>query len=203
MHAGMCGFLYLNMQGRQPGGIVRRDDYERLRDEIRERLLSVSSRDRRGRVRQVFEEVHKTEQFYGCRREDQEWLPDLLLVPTPGLAVVRKIRGFRPVRWLSPRRREGTHRVEGILAVAGPGVRAWARITANIVDVTPTLLAVLGLRVPVDMEGKAVADIFEPKLSIEFEPPQAYEFVEPTEEAYTEEEKQALTERLADLGYLE
>ena len=62
---------------------------------------------------------------------------------------------------------------------------------------------VLGLRVPVDMEGKAVADIFEPKLSIEFEPPQAYEFVEPTEEAYTEEEKQALTERLADLGYLE
>ncbi len=203
MHAGMCGFLYLNVKGRQPGGIVGRDDYERLRDEIRERLLSVSSRDRRGRVRQVFEQVHKTEEFYGCRREDQEWLPDLLLVPSPGLAVVRKIRGFRPVRWLSPRRREGTHRIEGILAVAGPGVRAGTRITASIVDVTPTLLAVLGLRVPVDMEGKAVVDIFEPKLSIEFEPPQAYEFVEPTEEAYTEEEKQALTERLADLGYLE
>jgi predicted AlkP superfamily phosphohydrolase/phosphomutase len=203
LHAGICGFLYLNVKGRQPQGIVEPDDYETLRSEIRDRLLALRSRDRGGRLRQVFAQVHRTEELYECRREEQEWLPDLLLVPTPGLAVVRKIRGFQPVRWLSPRRKEGTHRVEGMLVVSGAAVRAGTRLSANIVDVTPTLLAVLGLRVPADMEGHVLTEIFDPKPTVEFEPPHAYQFVQPTKEAYTEEEKRALTERLADLGYLE
>jgi predicted AlkP superfamily phosphohydrolase/phosphomutase len=203
LHAGICGFLYLNLKGRQPQGIVEPGNYETLRSEIRDRLLAIRCRDRSGRLRQPFAQVHRTEELYGCRREEQEWLPDLLLVPTPGLAVVRKIRGFQPVRWLSPRRKEGTHRVEGMLVVSGPAVRAGTRLSANIVDVTPTLLAVLGLRVPADMEGHVLTEIFDPKPTVEFEPPHAYQFVQPTKEAYTEEEKRALTERLADLGYLE
>lgn len=203
MHAGMCGFLYVNLKGRQPTGIVDPGDYERLRSEIRDRLLSVVYKDRQGRTERVFAEVHKTEELYDCPRQEQEWLPDLLLVPAPGLAVVRKIRGSRPVRTVAPHRQEGTHRIEGILVVSGPMVRAGARVCANIVDVTPTLLSVLGLRVPVDMEGKVLTDLFDPKPTVEFEPPQVYRFEEPTEEAYTEEEKRALTKRLEDLGYLE
>jgi len=203
IHAGMCGFLYVNLKGRQPTGIVDPGDYERLRSEIRDRLLSVIYKDQQGRTQRVFTEVHKPEELYDCPRQEQEWLPDLLLVPAPGLAVVRKIRGSRPVRAVAAHRQEGTHRIEGILVASGSTVRAGARVGGNIVDVTPTLLSVLGLRVPVDMEGKVLTDLFDPKPTVEFEPPQVYRFEEPTEEAYTEEEKRALTERLADLGYLE
>ncbi|HOQ99760.1 MAG TPA: hypothetical protein PLJ35_13145, partial [Anaerolineae bacterium] len=74
----------------------------------------------------------------------------------PGLAVVRKIRGTRAVRWLPRRRIEGTHRLEGMLAVHGEHVRPGLRLDANIADIAPTVLAGLGLPVPIDMEGRVL-----------------------------------------------
>ncbi|MHC4441627.1 MAG: alkaline phosphatase family protein [Planctomycetota bacterium] len=203
MHAGMYGFLYISLKGRQPRGVVEPEDYERVREDLRERFLAVTCRNRNnGENIHVFPEVHRTEELYNCRRDDHPWLPDLLLIPEPGLSVVRKIRGTKPVRWLSKYRMEGTHRVEGVLIVNGPNVRQGHTIYANIADITPTLLAASGLRVPADMEGQALVDLFEPGLIVEFEPPQVVEAAE-REEVYTEKEKEALTRRLADLGYLE
>ena len=98
-----------------------------MREELRERLLAVTSRNPSGQMVQVFPEVHKAEELYNCSREEQPWLPDLILVPMPGLAVVRKIRGAAAVRWLSRRRIEGTHRLEGMLAVNGPARAAGHR----------------------------------------------------------------------------
>jgi len=202
MHAGMYGFLYISLKGRQPRGVVAPEDYEQVRDDLLEKFRSVTCKNSQGQTIQVFPEVHRTEELYNCRREDHPWLPDLLLIPQPGLSVVRKIRGTQPVRWLSRYRMEGTHRVEGVLIVNGPNVRQGHKITANIADITPTLLAATGLRVPADMEGHALVDLFEPGLTVEFEPPQAIEAAE-REEVYTDKEKEALTRRLADLGYLE
>jgi predicted AlkP superfamily phosphohydrolase/phosphomutase len=203
MHAGMYGFLYLNVAGRQPCGIVSQDQYESLRDEIRARLLAAATPDRNGGRIPIFPEVHKTEELYNCKREDQPWLPDLLLVPQPGFAVVRKIRGWNPVRWCPPGRLEGTHRVEGIFVAHGPHLVPGKKIVANIADITPTLLATLGLRVPIDMEGKILSDLFDTPPVVEFEPPRAADTAELGKEVYTEEDKDILTKRLTDLGYLE
>lgn len=203
MHAGMYGFLYLNLAGRQPGGIVPPAEYETLRDEIRQRLLAATVRDRDGREVPIFPEVHKPEELYNCRRDEQPWLPDLLLVPREGFAVVRKIRGWQAVRWCPSSRMEGTHRVEGILVVNGPHVRRGHRIRANIADIAPTILAAVGLRVPIDMEGQILSDLFDAPLSIEFEPPQVADRSQLGREVYTEQDKEVLTRRLSDLGYLE
>lgn len=203
IHAGIYGFLYLNLKGRQADGIVQPADYERTRDEIREKLLAVEQRDRQGRLMRIFPEVHKPEELYKCSRDDNESLPDLLLVPAPGLAVVRKIRGHSTVRWSSPSRMEGTHRVEGILIACGPHVRKGHTISADIADVTPTLLSILGLRVPIDMEGRVLSEMFDKAPVIEHEPPKGREKIEPEEEVYSEAEKEALTKRLTELGYLE
>jgi len=202
MHAGMYGFLYISLKGRQPNGVVDPSDYERLREEMREQFLGVTAQHPDGQTIQVFPEVHRTEELYNCKRADQPWLPDLLLVPHPGLAVVRKIRGSAAVRWSPVSRREGTHRVEGILVAHGSGIREGQTTHAQIADIAPTLLASLGLRVPQDMEGRALTELFERKLVVETEPPQKVEAAE-YEEVYSDEEKEALTQRLADLGYLE
>jgi predicted AlkP superfamily phosphohydrolase/phosphomutase len=202
MHAGIYGFLYISLKGRQPGGLVDPADYERLRNDLRERYLKVTCKNPQGETIRVFPEVHKTEELYKCSRQEHPWLPDLLLVPDAGLAVVRKIRGSQSVRWSPPHRLEGTHRVEGILIVNGPHVRRGATIHANIADVTPTILAAVGLRVPLDMEGKAMEELFDTKLTVEFEPPQVATVTE-HEEVYSEAEKQTLTKRLSELGYLE
>ena len=202
MHAGIYGFLYMNVKGRGPHGIVDPSDYERLRGEIAQKLRDVKTRNPDGDTISVFAEILIPEELYKCSREDNPNLPDLLLVPQPGLAVVRKIRGSQPVRWCSDGRLEGTHRVEGILAMGGEGICRGKRVDANIVDITPTVLAALGLRVPLDMEGKLITKAFVEKLISESEPP-VKKTLEEREEVYSDEERKLLEERLSDLGYLE
>ncbi len=202
MHAGIYGYLYINLKGRGPLGIVDPQDYEALRDELAARFRAATVRHPDGRTTPVFMEVHRAEELYGCSREENPNLPDLMLVPHPGFAVVRKIRGRKAVRWCDPKRLEGTHRVEGILALRGPNVRTGVRVDANIVDITPTALAVLGLRVPVDMEGRVVREAFAVEPVVEQEPP-VEKVRRAEEEAYTEEDRRTLERRLSDLGYLE
>jgi len=203
MHAGMAGFLYLNLRGRQPTGIVEPGDYERLRDELRERLLNETCQAPDGRTIRVFPEVHKPEELYRCRREDRPWLPDLLLVPAEALAVVRKIRGSAPVRWLPEERMEGTHRRDGVFAVGGTGVAAGKMVSADLADMTPTALAMLGVNVPDDMEGHVVAEVFDPPIEYGSEATSDTGGSASEEAAFTREDQKLLTERLRDLGYLE
>jgi len=226
MHAGMAGFLYINLQGRQPTGIVPPSEYESLRDELRARLLGGECRvrDPQGRDIQLFSEVHKPEELYACSRTDQPWLPDLILTPQDSLAVVRKIRGRRVVRWLSYDRLEGTHRPDGILIAAGPGVARASNVHANIVDCAPTILTMLGLPVPDDMQGRVIHELFDRPPTVEYESarpasPSAKKetlarestlvreslLAQPVEknEVYSAEELQQVTARLSDLGYLE
>ncbi|MCH8853963.1 MAG: hypothetical protein IID41_15130 [Planctomycetes bacterium] len=176
-------------------------------EEIAERLLALTVRDPAGREIHPFEAVHKPEILYNCDRSQYEWLPDLMLVPQPGLAVVRKIRGGKPVIWSSFSRLEGTHRMEGIFAAAGNHIRPTTTIKANMADIAPTLLASLGLPIPSDMEGRVLTDIFTnpPTVQSEDVHDNAGQGDDQTDESqvYNEREQAILTERLADLGYLE
>lgn len=203
MHAGEYGFLYLNLKGRQPGGIVEPESYERLRDEIGERFLSVRARHPRDGLISVFSDVFKPEEVYGCSRRDNVWLPDLFLKPADGLSVARRIRGRGVVRWLPWRKLEGTHRYEGMFAAAGRGIARGQRARAAIVDSTPMILAMLGIRIPDDMEGRVVKELFDPPLRCETEPAGTSGVASQGEGVYSEADERLLVERLADLGYLD
>ena len=202
-HAGMCGFLYLNLKGRQQTGIVSPDEYEALREQITERLLGVSVRDPAGNDIRPFAEVHKPEQLYDCDRNEYEWLPDLMLVPQPGLAVVRKIRGGGPVMWSSFRKLEGTHRMEGVLIAAGEPIRHATNLHAELQDLAPTLLAALGLKVPGDMEGRVIKEMFTKPPTVQLQDAPSDRRQTPETDVYDQREQAILTQRLAELGYLE
>jgi arylsulfatase A-like enzyme len=116
---------------------------------------------------------------------------------------VRKIRGRSAVRWLPYERIEGTHRPAGIWAAAGPGVARRKEGTANIVDCAPTILAMLGLPIPNDMQGRVIRELFEIAPTIQFEAARVVEQPATREEAFSEGDLQKVTERLSDLGYLE
>ncbi len=211
MHAGNAGFLYINLKGRQPTGIVKRSDYESLRDELIARFQGQEChiRNPEGKTIPLFPEVHKPEDIYGCSREKQPWMPDLILIPHVTLSVVRRLRGRTIVKWYSYRRMEGTHRPDGIFIAAGPGVKQFSGIRAHIVDCAPTILATLGLPIPDDMEGRVITEIFKTPPVIKTEAaralqPTAKSAGEPqVAEAYSQEELQQVTDRLSDLGYLE
>jgi predicted AlkP superfamily phosphohydrolase/phosphomutase len=202
LHAGIYGFLYVNLRGRQPQGIVAPSAYESLRREIRQRLLEAECPDRDGRPMKIFADVFVTEELYGCRRQEYPWMPDLLLAPADGLAVVKKIRGHQPVRWIPLNRLEGTHRLDGVLVAHGPQVVSGGRIRARIADLAPTLLAGLGERVPQDMEGEVLRGMFRSAIPVEYEPPRERELVEAAP-ALSQRQLEEVAARLGDLGYLD
>ncbi len=205
LHAGIYGFLYLNLKGRQPADIatVEPAEFERLRAEIRERLLAATCRDREGREIRIFPEVFTPEDLYGCSRAEYPWMPDLLLAPADGLAVVKKIRGSTPVRWVPLRRMEGTHRLNGIFVAHGPTVARGRRIKAHIADIAPTILAGLGERVLKDMDGRVLTELFTRPIEVRFEPPQERKPSDAAEPLLTASQMEEVATRLGDLGYLD
>lgn len=205
MHAGMAGFLYINLKGRQPAGVVAPSDYESLRDELRRRFLGDDGVvvDPSGQPVPLFKEAHKPEELYGCSRKDQPWMPDLLLIPRDGLAVVRKMHGRGAVRWLPYRRIEGTHRSNGVFAAVGPGIRHTNSVDARLLDCAPTILAMLGMRIPAEMEGRVITDAFSVTPTVERAAADVFVTRRGSETAYSEAELRLVTERLSDLGYLE
>lgn len=59
------------------------------------------------------------------------------------------------------------HRLDGVLLLAGPGVRAGAELEeATVFDVLPTLLGLVGLPVAEDFRGRFLAEAFETPPSI-------------------------------------
>ena len=90
-----------------------------------------------------------------------------------------------------------------MFAACGPGIAAGRRLTADIIDFTPTVLAMLGARIPDDMEGRVIEGMFDPPIRHETEAAEEVSRDVTDGEVYSEEEMQVLTERLSDLGYLE
>ena len=68
---------------------------------------------------------------------------------------IRTVEGNYDVPW--------DHGLDGAFIVSGPGIKSGYRAAdASVMDITPTLLAYLGLPTARDMDGKPMADVFEP-----------------------------------------
>jgi predicted AlkP superfamily phosphohydrolase/phosphomutase len=202
--------IWINVEGRDPEGIVEPgEEYEKLRDYIREQLLA--ARDvRTGKP--VVEWVRNREDVYSGPYLDQA--PDLALqwkfgevisgfrftMPDGSEAEVTDTKDLVERRTIS-----GDHRPLGIFIVKGPGVKEGASLEeASIADVAPTALHILGMPVPEDMDGRVQEDIFTHEF-LEDRPVRAGEASEArdSEFAYTQEEEEKIRKRLEGLGYLD
>jgi arylsulfatase A-like enzyme len=90
-----------------------------------------------------------------------------------------------------------------VLIATGPGVAQRADIRAHIVDCAPTILAMLGLRIPDDMEGRVVTEMFGRPPTVETEQATKPDGTAQVEEVFTPDDLQKVKDRLSDLGYLE
>ncbi len=107
---------------------------------------------------------------------------------------------MNPVAW---------HRLQGVFAAAGRGIkRDELFYGTSLLDIAPTILALLGLPVPKDMDGRALTRIFAEPTQLEripsYEPPHEKDGVlrnVAPEEADPWAARQAV-EQLAALGYI-
>ncbi|HWE40534.1 MAG TPA: alkaline phosphatase family protein [Isosphaeraceae bacterium] len=95
-----------------------------------------------------------------------EGLPDVLALSADGYQAQAKWSPFDR-SWLRPDPNlPATHHRDGVLAIDAPDLRPGDHLRADLHDVAPTALALLGLRIPEDMEGRVLQDAFEDPLPV-------------------------------------
>ena len=133
----------------------------------------------------------------------REGYPDLIALPEENYWVRTKLTPG--TAWVEPDANlPGTHRLEGIVAVAASGVPVGRTLQADLRDIAPTVLNFFGLAIPDHVEGKPLGCLGERPTTVRCDPgttvlngPHRPEF------EYTPEEQAIIEQRLADLGYLE
>jgi len=104
----------------------------------------------------------------------------------------------------------GSHRLDGVFIMAGgPARKGYAFTGAQITDVAPTVLYLMGLPIPPDMDGRPLLDALDPNF-VARNPPRHEENGAPVpavpadgETVFSEEESALISERLRSMGYIE
>lgn len=191
--------LCLNLAGREPEGIVPPAEAERLLTEVEERLRGLRLPDG-SPAAELF--VRPGDRYAGPRAGEA---PDLQY-QLGGLAWLPKDDWEAPADFTGRRHAaiSGTHRFDGIFAVAAPGVAAGARVEAmHIRDTTPTLLHVIGEPVPRWMEGRVHSDLLAEPRPVRFRDEDEPRPGGGGAAAFSADQAAAIEESLRGLGYLQ
>lgn len=197
------GQIRFNLNGREPQGIVKPgEEYETLRDEIIEKLKGLTHPKTGKKVNGL---VFAKEDIYSGKHADE--LPDITFLPEES-----SYNPGTPITFISPRvfsddiPVKGFHRMEGILIVRGPNIRMGVSIRgAHIMDLAPTILYMAGSKVPSDMDGIVLTEIFRESFLRSHAVSYSDEVITEGREgrAMSPEDHEAVVERLKSLGYID
>ena len=155
---GGWGFIYLNLRGREPDGIVSEGEYESLRNYIIKELYKLKDPDT---GESVVKKVYKKEDLYDGQPSDQ--LPDLIVMTDESIDCKHTITKESSVLVPSSPEKSGNHRKDGIVILKGKNIKRDMTIeNARIIDIAPTILYEMGAPIPSDMDGKVLKDAFIP-----------------------------------------
>jgi len=155
----------------------------------------------------VVEKVYERSEIYHGNRVGDA--PDLIIVPRKGYELRAWAKEtLEPVKIVENRTvKTGTHisfaSRKGIFIISGPNINEGLRIMANIVDIAPTILHILGVPVSPSMDGKVLRQIFKPKSRFKTQRVKLQE-VPKREKEYRQLEyhEEDIKERLRKLGYI-
>jgi predicted AlkP superfamily phosphohydrolase/phosphomutase len=197
---GGAGQIFINLKGREPEGIVSPGaEYDAVCDEV-ERSLRALRDPAAGQP--VVACVWRKDEAYGV-----DALPDLPDLYTEwvndqytdmgGIGYGRGIFS-EPIRG-----RSGGHTMRGIFLAHGPGIKPGQHIeNANLIDLAPTIMHLLGVPVSSQMDGRVLVDILENGDLVDVLYDDEELAVEDAVHVYSAQEKAAIEKRFHDLGYI-
>jgi predicted AlkP superfamily phosphohydrolase/phosphomutase len=202
--------LWLNLEGREPEGIVKQTEYDHVCDEIKRNLLMW--RDPATKKCVVNKVVRKEEIYQGKYTANA---PDLLVrlnenLIVTGIAIEDKIGGMRNLENFaadSDALVNGAHADNGIFILNGPGIKKGIELeSVEIVDLAPTILFLFDIEIPTDMDGKvllnAMNDDFMMGRNVRKSHLSKESPLEKPTDGYNEEDERIIHDRLKGLGYL-
>ena len=153
---GYSGQVYLNIRGREPEGTVDPDNYDNLLNELTSKIKEIP--DEKGRRMET--RLFKRKEIYSGPYSD--YAPDLFVF-------------FHECRWKTNEivgsgfgqiyscdtfsgQDDGADGFDGYFCLTGPGIPAKGRhMGASLLDVAPTVLDVMDLEIPKEMEGVSIS----------------------------------------------
>ncbi len=206
---GIFGNVVLNVRGREAQGTVEPgEEYERVRDAISAKALELKD-PQTGEP--IVKAVHRREDLFDGPEIGR--IPDLL-IEFDEYAWLGKgnLMSKTPTIWdtirIAPNSKEsyvGSHRPQGIVALAGPAAAQGVPLAARIEDVAPTIMYLLGEPIPSTFEGRVLEEALDGSL-LDARPP-AYRDADVVAvgavREYESSEAGEVEERLRGLGYIE
>lgn len=191
--------IRINLKGRDQFGIVKPGkEFDDLKQEITEKLLSIT--DTAGQ--RVMKAVYPAEELYGVSHLEDA--PDLFFefedrhFYTTYYAVTESsVYLDRGYPW-----RQGDHRRDGVVLLAGDGIAAGKTISADIEDVLPTILFIQDLPLSGNFDGKVIGDAFTKDFVAGRKPPDKRSFTRGEVEAGETDKGDEVIDRLKGLGYI-
>lgn len=174
----------MNVEGRDPSGVIPEADYEKVRNNLIEDLKSVTAPD----GEPVFEEVAPSAKYYDGPFADQA--VDIVTIPKD----FQHFLSAQPAdEYFAPTTEPWNHKLNGVFLASGTRIDDGSLENAHIYDVAPTILAALGVPVGDHMDGRVLP-------VVDRSGTETY----PSYTAQTSEKvDEAVESRLEDLGYVE
>lgn len=205
--------IWINLKGVKPQGIVDPSEYDSLLNTIVAKLAELKD-PRTGKP--VINRVYRRDEIFhgpfaneGADLVLDWWSENSLFSTQPSFPedtdkpalVIREHKPSATSEW------GGTHRLDGIIAGRSPAFRAGAKLeNAHLIDIAPTILHLLGVPIPEDMDGNVLVDAFRPGFLAEHAVQSGAASGTSGGDrpsGYTDEESAKVEERLQALGYLE
>jgi len=133
---------------------------ERIRDELMAEIVRVIDPETGTPiVREVWKRENCLSGPYVSRA------PDIVVIMNPAYGSSNRMSSYSSIVTSRPHISDpGGHQMEGVLICAGPAIvdRTRAHPDLDIEDIAPTVLHLLGLGVPSDMDGRVLSELFAP-----------------------------------------
>jgi predicted AlkP superfamily phosphohydrolase/phosphomutase len=155
--SGATAHIYVNLEGREATGVVKRKELRRV---VR-RIVEVCRSLRDPKTHEpVFDRVLTREEQRVLRMEHPRTSGDVWVNGRPGYALSSRMQGevFEPATTVLGNHGHGGARreMQAIFYAAGPGLEPHALPPMTSADVAATVSALLGIQPPKDSEGRAV-----------------------------------------------
>ncbi|MHA2611083.1 MAG: alkaline phosphatase family protein [bacterium JZ-2024 1] len=211
------GYLFINLKGREPFGIVEPEEYERVCDFL---IADLESLKVPGTDVPIVSKVYRRKEIYAGPFLEE--MPDLIILwnldaltyfnwkernRTDVSEVLLRLFQPLPVIPMGGKRTipyNAFHTRRGIFLACGPDIQPDALVdNPKIVDIFPTLLALADIPIPSDVDGRILWEIFRDETKKRLAPRYREPEGKGMPSGYTPEQEERLKQHLRLLGYLE
>ena len=143
--------IFINVKGREKNGIVNPEDYESIREQLKEEIEKISG----PHGEKWSTKAYKPEELYPiCNGNPPDLIVYLDDLYWRSAGTVGHGTLYLPENDLGPD--DAVHDYDGIFILYDPEKEIGERINISIYDIAPTILNIMGLPIPSNMEGKAL-----------------------------------------------